>query len=145
MPEFKTCVKLKEEKNNPSLYLLTAVCNTACCPKQCNKLSTLHSNLMNKMAMTMNKTKSIELCMLLDTWKILLYIYRLEKRAWRLDNKHGLLWVLTALYYTFKKRPSWSSHCDTAEMNPTNIHEDAGLIPSLFHWVKDPELLWVVV
>ena len=30
---------------------------------------------------------------------------------------------------TFKK--FWSSHCGTAEMNPTSIHEDVGLILSL--------------
>ena len=36
-----------------------------------------------------------------------------------------------------------SSHCGSVEMNPTSLHEDVGLIPSLAQCLKDPVLPWL--
>ena len=43
-------------------------------------------------------------------------------------------------FFTLKKNFR-SSHCGSAVMNPTSIREDAGSIPGLTQWVKDPALL----
>ena len=38
----------------------------------------------------------------------------------------------------------WSSYCGSVEINLPRIHEDAGLIPGLAHWVKSPAVLQTV-
>ena len=56
----------------------------------------------------------------------------------KIYEKHTFNKGLTSLQYI--KNFFWSSCCGSAEMNLTNIHEDAGLIPGLTQWIKDPVL-----
>ena len=41
----------------------------------------------------------------------------------------------------YKNEKSGRSHCGSAEMNQTSIHEDEGLIPGPTWWVKNLTLL----
>ena len=44
-------------------------------------------------------------------------------------------------FIAFKKGQTGWAHCGTVVTSPTNIHEDAVLIPGLTQWVQDPTLL----
>ena len=47
---------------------------------------------------------------------------------------------LHLLHQIISQHRFWSSHCGSVVMNPTSILEDAGLLPGLASWVKDPVL-----
>ena len=43
-------------------------------------------------------------------------------------------------HYSTQKLQLGSSHCGLAVTSPTSGHKDAGSIPGLAQWVKDPVL-----
>ena len=55
-------------------------------------------------------------------------------RAFHYDKSPYCSQVNITMKLKFKME---SSHCGAVEMNPASIHEDAGLIPGLTHWVGD--------
>ena len=72
-------------------------------------------------------------------------------REWGRLGATSVLWILTYISKDEssqrklpKKGAIQSFHCGSAVMNPTSIHEDAGLIPGFAQWVKDLVLLWAV-
>ena len=51
--------------------------------------------------------------------------------------------LYTSMRMRVKKANNVNSHCVAAEMIPTSIHKDVGLILGLDQWVGDPALLWL--
>ena len=76
------------------------------------------------------------------------YFSQLQQRVVRSDCPEGAHRVLKDLRNTLgsgidKSMPLGGSYCVSAVRNPTSIHKDAGSIPGLSQWVKDPALLWL--
>ena len=60
----------------------------------------------------------------------------------RMISKFGVYVIRHSGAIYWLKNKTKSSCCGVVEMNPTSIHEEAGLIPSLTQWVEDLVLPW---
>ena len=62
---------------------------------------------------------------------------------WTNEQTKTLLWAEEIIHcvriFGLQEFPSWLGK------NPASIHENRGLIPGLFQWIKDPALPWAVV
>ena len=54
------------------------------------------------------------------------------------EDPNGSSWLAFTYVFSFIWQGR-SSHCGSVVMSPTSTHEDAGWIPGLAQWVKDPD------